>query len=85
MEGQTLSLSLSPAVCGILGYKLTKSVVTKIVSSGIELMFFIFLRKSPESLRYYDRKSESQKVILKVISKGGAIVCRLSKKRKEKL
>ena len=61
MEGQTLSLSLSPAVCGILGYKLTKSVVTKIVSSGIELMFFIFLRKSPESLRYYDkvRKSES--------------------------
>ena len=47
-------------------------------------MFFIFLRKSPESLRY-DRKSESQKVILKVISKGGAIVGRLSKKRKEKL
>ena len=84
MEGQTLSLFLSPAVCGILGYKLTKSVVTKIVSSGIELMFFIFLRKSPESLRY-DRKSESQKVILKVISKGGAIVGRLSNKRKEKL
>ena len=44
--------AFNPALCGMLGDKLTTSAVSKIAFSSIEPKLLVFLIKSPDSLMY---------------------------------